>query len=152
MCGHYDVQGSAHLDLRTVCDELGEVKYLWFEIGVQLGVPRYKLKEFRKEDDPLAATVDYWLCGNVEGVQVSWESVVAALNSTHVGETGLANRINRKYQHQPRDLRKITTPGIIVYYSRSKSLGLTTTLIKRAGVLIERPQSARKFFCRPHPF
>ena len=71
-----------------------------FKIGVQLGVPHHKLKEFEKEADPLSAVIDYWLSGNVEGVPVSWRSIVAALKSNHVGETGLANRISRKYCQQ----------------------------------------------------
>ena len=81
------------LKLRLVCDELGVIKHLWFEFGVQMGIPRSKLEEFREVKDPLSAVVDYWLRGNVEGVPISWESVVKALNSSHVGETGLAKRI-----------------------------------------------------------
>ena len=77
--------------------ELGEVTHKWFKIGIQLGISRGKLKEFEKEDDPLSAIIDYWLNGNVESVPVSWRSVVAALESSHVDETGLANRISSKY-------------------------------------------------------
>ena len=58
------------------------------------------LKEFQKEDDPLAAAVDYWLNGNVERVPVSWRSIVAALNSTCVWENLLAKRISEKYCQQ----------------------------------------------------
>ena len=90
------------MTLRIICDELGEVAHKWFKIGVQLGIPRHILKEFEKETDPLSAVIDYWLNGNVEDLEVpvSWRSVVAALESRHVMETGLANRISRKYcQH-----------------------------------------------------
>ena len=73
------------------------VSHKWFKIGVQLGASRGKLKEFEKEDDPLSAVIDYWLSGNIEGVSVSWRSVVEALESSHVGETGLANKISKKY-------------------------------------------------------
>ena len=72
---------------------MGVVAHKWFKIGVQLGIPYNKLKEFEKEDDPLSAAVNYWLSGNVKEVPVSWSSIVAALESSHVGETGLANRI-----------------------------------------------------------
>ena len=51
-------------------------------------------------DDPLAAAVNYWLNGNVNDVPLSWISVVKAVNSNHVGETGLAKRISRKYCQQ----------------------------------------------------
>ena len=77
--------------------ELGKVAHKWFKIGVQLGVPLHKLKEFEKEADPLSAVIDYWLNGNVEGVLISWKSIVAALESSHVDETGLAHRISKKY-------------------------------------------------------
>ena len=79
--------------------ELGEVAHKWFKIGVQLSISRGKLKEFENEADPLSAVIDYWMNGNVEEVPVSWRSVVAALESSHVGETGLANSISRKYCH-----------------------------------------------------
>ena len=83
---------------------------MWLKIGVQLGIPHYKLLEFEKEDDPLVAAIDYWLNDNVEGVQVSWRSIIEALESTHVGQNGLANRIKEKY-HQPTDSK---TPGITI--------------------------------------
>ena len=86
------------LSLRLVCEELKEVTHKSFKIGVLLGIPVCKLKEFKKEDDPLAEAVDYWLNGNVEGVPVSWRSVVEALKSS--GETGLAKRIEKKYCQQ----------------------------------------------------
>ena len=62
-----------------------------------LHVPRHKLEEFKEDKDPLAAVVDYWLRGNVEGVSVSWQSIVEALKSGYVGESGLAKRIAKKY-------------------------------------------------------
>ena len=73
------------------------MKHRWFTIGIQLGVPHHKLKEFEKEEDSLSAVIDYCLRGNVEGVPLSWISVVKALQSFHVGETGLAKRIKNKY-------------------------------------------------------
>ena len=92
--------------------ELGEVAHNWFKIGVQFGVPRHKLKEFEKEDDPLSAVIDYWLNGNSK-VPVSWRSVVAALESSHVGETGLASTIKKKYcqqLHTPEEIGQYLDP------------------------------------------
>ena len=83
--------------LSIICSELGEVAYKWFSIGILLGVPRHKLMEFKKDDDPLAATIDYWLNGNVERALVSWSSIVTVLKSSHVGEIGLANKIKKKH-------------------------------------------------------
>ena len=62
-----------------------------------MGIPLHKLKEFEEEDDPLAAAIDYWLRGNVESVPVNWKSIVDALKSGHVDESGLAKRIASKY-------------------------------------------------------
>ena len=96
----YDVTPLAHLNVRTICMELGDVAHRWFKIGVQLGISRGKLKEFKEiEDDPFSAVIDYWLNDNVEDaeVPVSWKSIVAALKSSYIGETGLANRISSKY-------------------------------------------------------
>ena len=92
---------TAIIDLKIICNELSEVKHKLYQIGVQLGVPRHKLKEFEKEADPMAASLDYWLKGNViEGVPISWKSVVNALCSGHVDERGLSNRISKKFCQQ----------------------------------------------------
>ena len=87
----------ASLKVRKIREELAKVVHLWFKIGVQLGVPHHKLMEFQKLDDPLTVVIDYWLNGNVKEVTISWKSIVAALKSDHVGETGLARRICKKY-------------------------------------------------------
>ena len=81
-------------DLRTIYNELAVVKYKWFKIGIQLNVPHHKLKEFEKEEDPLAAVFDYWLKGNVEGIPLTWTSIVTALE---LSESGLAKRLKKKY-------------------------------------------------------
>lgn len=87
-------------NLRTVCNELAEIRYKWFQFGVELGIPRSRLELFKKEEDPFSAVVDYWLRGNVEGLPISWQSVVEALESSYVGETGLANYIKKKFCQQ----------------------------------------------------
>lgn len=86
-----------NFNLRTICNELSEVRYKCSKIGVQLGIPNYKLKEFG-EEDPLVAIVDYWLRGNVkDAYPFTWKSVVEVLKSSHVDASGLAERINAKY-------------------------------------------------------
>ena len=84
---------------------MGSVKTKWLEIGIQLGIPRSKLLEFKKEDDPLSAVVDYWLRGNVTEsvVPISWESIVTALKSKYVGEPGLAEEITKEYCQQEKE-------------------------------------------------
>ena len=83
--------------LKAVCSELAEVVYKWFEIGIQLGIPYHKLKEFEEERESFAAALNYWLNGNVEDSPPSWKSIVAALKSDYVGKKGLAKRIEKKY-------------------------------------------------------
>ena len=91
--------------------------YKWFKIGIQLGVPRHKLMEFRKEEDSLSAVIDYCLRGNVEGVPLSWISVVKALQSFHVGETGLAKRIKNKYcQNEGGDVETFKLVTAVSYF------------------------------------
>ena len=89
----------ASIDLKTVCDELGEVKRKFLQIGVQVGISHDKLLEFKEMSDPFAASINYWLRGNVKDSQISqsWEAIVAALESSHVDEIGLAKKIKAKY-------------------------------------------------------
>ncbi len=90
----------ADFDLRTICSELSSIKTTkWFEVGIQLGIPRNKLLEFKEDRDPLSAVVDYYLKENVldSTDTVSWQSIVNALESDYVGEPGLAEKIRKKY-------------------------------------------------------
>lgn len=88
----------ANLTVKAVCNELCGLRHKCYQIGIQLGVGHNKLKEFEKEADPLAVTIDYWLKGNAgEGVSLSWESVVKVLMSPQVDESGLANKLNQTY-------------------------------------------------------
>ena len=84
------------------------MKHKWFEIGIQLGVPRNILKQFKSEDDPLSASVDYWLKGNVveSAVPISYQSLVTALKSKHVGEPALAEETSKKYCQQQIEVEK----------------------------------------------
>ena len=76
---------------------LSTAKHKWFEIGMQLGLPYHKLEEFKEKRDPLAAVIDYWLLGNVEDVPLTWRSIVDALKSGQVNESGLAKSIEERY-------------------------------------------------------
>ena len=93
--------------LREVCNELENVSYKRFKIGIQLGIPHHTLKQFENETDPFVAAMDYWLKGNVkESGTVSWKSIVTALESTHVEEPALAEKINKKYCQQKSKVKK----------------------------------------------
>jgi len=98
---------SANLDLRTLCRELSSVKHKFIEVGIMLGIPRSKLMEFKMSDyDPLSAALDFWLKGNVLDVAVTWGSIVRALQSDYVGESGLAEKIHAAYCKQDSTGRK----------------------------------------------
>ena len=86
---------TTNLNLSTICEELAEVRYKWWEIGMKLHIPHHKLKEFEREADPLAAAINYWLKGNVRDVPVTWRSIVTAL--ADVDERSLAQTIREKY-------------------------------------------------------
>lgn len=74
--------------------------YKWIDICVMLEIPYGKLMEFEKDQNPLIASINFWLRGNVEDVSVSWRSIVKALKSESVKETGLAEIISKKYCNQ----------------------------------------------------
>ena len=93
---------TAHLDLRTICEELATVKHKWKAIGLKLHVPYHKLQEFKHESNPLIEIVSFWLNGNVRDVPVTWRSIVTAVESSSVDErTCLAKTIMAKYCSQP---------------------------------------------------
>ena len=79
-------------------NELSEVRDKSTQLGMQLGMPLYKIKQFDREDDRLAAIIDYWLRGNVEnGPPQNWESIVKILKTGQVDASGLADTISQKY-------------------------------------------------------
>ena len=100
MLGIITVSVSGKPDLRTLCSELALISHKWLEFGTQLGVPHHKLMLFKKEDDPLLACLNYWREGNVKDSPVSWESIVKALESEHIGENILAESVRAMYCHQ----------------------------------------------------
>ena len=87
--------------MSTVCEELVEVKFKWKDIGRMLHIPYHKLKEFKKESNPLVEVINYWLSKNIkvedDPPPVTWESIVTVLESDSVDERGLAKTITDKY-------------------------------------------------------
>ena len=78
---------------------LGSLDHKWFQIGIQLGIPRNVLEKFEGVKDPLSAIIDFWLEGNVQDkdAPVTWATLAAALKSSHVGAPAIAKRIMNKY-------------------------------------------------------
>ena len=78
-------------------NELVPVRHIWRKISIQLGIPSNHLHVFEKsDDDPFTGSLDFWLNGNTN-VPVTWGSVVAALESPHVGEYVFAKRLREKW-------------------------------------------------------
>lgn len=82
------------LNLKSVNNALLAIRTKWFDIGLQLGISRNKLLEFKDDPNPLSAVIDYWLKGNLD-VPVCWKSIVTAVKTEQ--ETQLAEEINKKY-------------------------------------------------------
>ena len=86
------------LTLKTSINALHSVSYKWYNIGVQLDVPTFQLKNIEKKSsdliDQLRDTLDYWMCNNLSP---SWKSLVDALRAPSVGEKRLAEEIEEKY-------------------------------------------------------
>ena len=87
----------ASLNLRTLCNELGGVKHKAYQISIQLGISHAKLMELKQDGNLLVGALDFWLSGNVPDVPVTWASIVVALKSEFVNETGCASTIRAKY-------------------------------------------------------
>ena len=84
--------------MRTVCDELSEIKHKYYEIGTELGVDHHMLERFRKGgNDPLESCINYWLGGNIGGAPRTWNRMARALRSSAVNESGIAKIISDKF-------------------------------------------------------
>ena len=85
-------------------NELITVAHKWFNIGIQLGIDYYTLKGFEQQhkDDLsrcLSEMLHCWLKGNGKSC-VKWETIVEALRSPSINETGLAEKIFEDNQLQ----------------------------------------------------
>lgn len=83
-----------------ICNALARVSERWFQIGIQLGIPREKLDSFKNEVDPMSAVINYWLNGNVIGSEISWRTIAGVLRAPAVGEIGLATELRERYCQQ----------------------------------------------------
>ena len=67
------------------------------------------LQEFKEDDDPFAAVIDYYLKGNIEDCIISWRYIVDTLNSEDIEERSLARSLSSKYcQEEERKECKVT--------------------------------------------
>ena len=86
------------LTLKDAINALHSVSYKWYNIGVQLDVPTFQLKNIEKKTsdlmDQLRDTLDYWMNHNFSP---SWRHLVDALRAPSVDEKRLAEEIEEKY-------------------------------------------------------
>ena len=81
-------------------NELGSVVSKWFQIGIQLGIGEGRLHQIEADhctaDRCLSEVIIFWLNGNTNA-DVTWESLIAALEASGVNEKGLAKSLIQKY-------------------------------------------------------
>ena len=81
-------------------NELGSVVSKWFQIGIQLGIGESRLHQIeadhRTADRCLSEVIIFWLNGNTNA-DVTWESLITALEASGVNEKGLAKSLIQKY-------------------------------------------------------
>ena len=84
--------------LKAAINELHSVCHKWYNIGVQLEVPTFQLKNIEKKSndsmDQLRDTLDYWMSNDLSP---SWKHLVDALKAPSVGGNRLAKEIEEKY-------------------------------------------------------
>ena len=76
------------------------MSHKWFDIGLQLDVPKYQLSIIEADTTgvkkQLQAMLDYWM-NNATDPLPSWEVLVDALKAPTVGESRLAKELEEKY-------------------------------------------------------
>ena len=86
------------LTLKAAINALHSVCHKWYNIGVQLEVPTFQLKNIEKKSsdlmDQLRDTLDYWMNSDLSP---SWRNLVDALKAPSVGENRLAKEIEEEY-------------------------------------------------------
>ena len=84
--------------LKAAINALHSVCPKWYNIGVQLEVPTFQLKNIEKKTndsmDQLRDTLDYWMSNNLSP---SWSQIVDVLKAPSVGENRIAKEIEEKY-------------------------------------------------------
>ena len=84
--------------LKAAINVLHSVCPKWYNIGVQLEVPTFQLKNIEKKSsdsmDMLRDTLDYWMNNNLSP---SWRCLVDALKAPSIDENRLAKEIKENY-------------------------------------------------------
>ena len=88
------------LTLKTVFSELHSVSHKWFNIGLQLDVPRFQLNIIKTDEtgamERLQSMLDYWM-NNASDTLLSWQVLADALKTRTVSESRLARELEERY-------------------------------------------------------
>lgn len=80
----------------TLLNELRSVQCKAYKLGIQLGILDNRMKELHREDDLLAAVINEHFNNN--GIyEIVWRGIVRVLRKNEVGESKLAETIEKKY-------------------------------------------------------
>ena len=86
------------LTLKAAINALHSVCPKWYNIGVQLEVPTFQLRNIERKTndsmDQLRDMLDFWMSNNPSP---TWRCLVDAMEAPSVGEKQLAKEIERKY-------------------------------------------------------
>ena len=81
--------------MKELSKALMKVDNRWYDFGLNLGIPRRILDQYRLQPGPLNAVIEFWHRGNVDGgPPVTWQSVVDTLR--RIDEIGLAKELQSK--------------------------------------------------------
>ena len=98
MCCTTSVFAGAVPTLKAAVNTLHSVCPKWYNIGVQLEVPTFQLKNIERKSsdsmDQLRDTLDYWMRNDP---LPSWKHLLDALKAPSVGEKRLAVEIEERY-------------------------------------------------------
>ena len=88
------------LTLKTVFSALHSVSHKWFSIGLQLDVPISRLNIIEADglgvEKRMRTMLHYWL-NNATELRQSWKLLVDALKAPTVGESRLANELEKQH-------------------------------------------------------
>ena len=84
--------------LKAAINALHSVCHKWYNIGVQLEVPTFQLKNIERKScdsmDQLRDALDFWMS---KETSPSWRHLIDALKAPSVGENRLAKEIEEQY-------------------------------------------------------
>ena len=92
---------SSELTTIQLMEELTDTSHKWFEIGIYLEVPNYRLQSIRTCNDDIVqrlyAVLEFWKNNPKPTKQYTWQTIVSCLRSRVVSNEHLASKIEQHY-------------------------------------------------------